>query len=280
MIFLEKKLTEVREQGEGILSISLAPNGVHDFDQLFGPIDYLLEAGMNQLLIISYLPDVMKLSSLAVAEQQFVLRGAAKGTYMDVAFDNLAAIHAKYPELPLVTTPMLGDMIAYGQQRYVNRAVESGVSGWDTANYLAIPDPTGIRRMVQEKGMGFIGAIWSNAIDINNPEHRKLIRETVRVASGELFVVPAKPGSSNGLDGNIVKPVVDLIREAQAEFNHNYPLIGIGGIATAADAYQLVQVAGIDGVHFSSGYMKRVFAGQSVEEIQGFLREVKAAMKA
>lgn len=279
MTYLETKLNEVRARGEGVLSISLAPNGVREFDRLLEPIDYLLGAGMNQLLIISYLPTVQKLCNLAPAEQRFVNRESAKGSYQDMVFDNLAAIHAKHPDLPLITTPMLGDMIAYGQRRYVERAIACGVVGWDTCNYTTIPDPTGIRRMVQEKGAGFLGAVWSNMIDINRPEDRKLIRDTVVCSSGELFVVPAVPGSSDGLDGRYVKPVVDYIREVQDELGHRYPLIGIGGIATAKDAYEMVKVAGVDGVHFSSGYMKRVIAGQSVEEITAFLRDVKDAMR-
>lgn len=279
MTYLETKLNEVRARGEGVLSISLAPNGAHEFERLLEPIEYLLEAGMNQLLIISYLPTVQKLCNLAAAEQMFVNRESVKGSYQDMVFDNLDAIHARYPDLPLITTPMLGDMIAYGQRRYVKRAAACGVVGWDTCNYTTIPDPTGIRRMVEETGAGFLGAVWSNMIDINRPEDRKLIRDTVACSSGELFVVPAVPGSSDGLDGKYFKPVVDYIREVQDELGHRYPLIGIGGIATAKDAYEMVQVAGVDGVHFSSGYMKKVIAGQSPAEITAFLRDVKAAMK-
>lgn len=278
MIYLEKKLKEVRAKGEGILSISLAPDGSHDFTDLISSTEYLLEAGMNQLLLISYIPDVMVLSDLAPAEQEAVLIGQANGSYREMVFDNLEAVHGKYPDLPLIVTPMLGDMIGYGMRRFVKRAAECGVSGWDTANYRAIEDLAGCRKMVEEEGMGFICAITTNGIDLSRKEHRELIRETVKRSTGEIFLVPAQPGSTNGISGEYARPYVELIRETQEEMGHRCPIIGIGGITDASDAAELVHTAGVDGVHFSTAYLKKKFAGTPTEEIKNWLFEIKRAM--
>ncbi len=127
--------------------------------------------------------------------------------------------------------------------------------------------------------MGFICAVFSNMLDINDSEDRKTIRGLVEASSGELFVVPAVPGTADGLKGEYVKPVVEYIREVQDEIGHRIPLIGIGGIASAEDAYEMVRVAGMDGIHFSSAYMKRLQAGMPEEEVIEWLKVVKKAMQ-
>lgn len=279
MIYLEQRLNTVRNNGEGILSLSLAPNGTHDFSDVLSSAEYLVAAGLDQLLLITYDPDVMILSDLAPAEQEYVIRGKRNGCYKDMAFDNITAIRRQYPDLPLIMTPMLGDLLSYGMERFVKKAAACGVNGWDTCNYRAVTDPVGFRRLAEQEGMGFICAISAGGVDLQNPEQKELFEKTVLASSGELFLVPAVPGSSDGISGKTIKPYVDLIREIQARANRHFPIIGIGGITTVQDVYEVVRVAGADGVHFSSAYMKKKFRGDSLESIRKWLAEAKTAMR-
>ncbi len=277
--FLEKKHKETIAKKEGILSISLAPNGARDYEDVLNSVQYLTEAGMNQLLMLSYLPDAMKLAEIAPAERKLLLQGIQNGSYREMFFDNAKAVKNRYSDLPLVATPMLGDVLCYGLERYIKKAAQVGVNGWDSAHYQAITDPVGYRKLVEKENMAFICAINAGAININDSTQRKVLEDIIRVTTGEVFFVPAKPGTSNVLKGQPIKGMVDFIRELQDKFNNHCPIISIGGITTPEDAHEVVQVAGTDGVHFSSAYMKRRFSGQSKEEIQAWLKEVKQAMR-
>ncbi|NMC64312.1 MAG: hypothetical protein GYA55_14200 [SAR324 cluster bacterium] len=277
--FLEKKLKETIEKKEGILSISLAPNGIRDYEEVLNSVQYLTEAGMNQLLMLSYIPDAMKLAEIAPSERKLLLQGIEKGSYRELFFDNAMAVKKRFSDLPIVATPMLGDVLCYGLERFIKKAARVGVNGWDSAHYQAIADPVGYRKLVEKENIAFICAINAGGVDINNSDHRNTLEEIIRVTTGEVFFVPAIPGTSNVLKGQPVKSMVDFVHELQDKYNNHCPIISIGGINTPEDAYEVVRVAGTDGVHFSSAYMKRRFRGQSKEEIQAWLKEVKQAMK-
>ncbi len=279
MIYLEKKLKETIAQKEGILSVSLAPNGSRDYKDLLDSVSYLIEAGLTQLMMLSYVPDAMKLSEIAPFERRLLLKGIQYGSYRDMFFDNAKAVKEKFSDLPLIATPMLGDVLCYGLKRYITKAAQVGVNGWDSAFYQAVDDPTGYRKLVEEANMGFICAIGSGGLDLDNTDHCKILDAIVKVTSGELFFVPAQPGTANSLKGAPIKKYVDYIHDLQEKNNNHCPIISIGGISSAEDAYEVVKVAGTDGVHFSSAYIKRRFSGQSKKEIQTWLKEVKQAMK-
>lgn len=279
MTYLEKKLQETIAKKEGVLSVSLAPNGIGDYKDLLDSVSYLTEAGLTQLMMLSYVPDAMKLSEIAPSERRLLLEGIQGGSYRDMFFDNAQAVKEKFSDLPLVATPMLGDVLCYGLKRYIKKAAQVGVNGIDSAHYQAVDDPIGYRKLVEEANMGFICAIGAGGLDLDNTDHCKMLDVIVKITSGELFFVPAQPGTSSSLKGAPIKKYVDFIRELQEKNNNHCPIISIGGISSAEDAYEVVQVAGTDGVHFSSAYMKRRFSGQSKKEIQTWLKEVKQAMK-
>jgi len=279
MTYLENRMKEIRRTGEGILSLSLAPSGVRDYSDLWYSTGYLKEAGMSQLLIISFVPDSMKLNGLALAEQRMVAEEMAKGSYRDMVFDSFAAVRGKFPDLPLIATPLLGDVLCYGMGRFIQKAKAAGVNGFDVATYQTIEDAAGYRARVEEAGLAFICALGANGLELDNPLHRKTMEGVVRVTSGELFFVPGAPGNNRPLSGAAVKNLVDFIRELQDKYHNRCPIISIGGVTTPGDAYEMVRIAGTDGVHFSSAYMKRRFNGQSREEIQAWIREVKKAMQ-
>ena len=272
-------LAKVTERGEGIISCSLAPYGNHDYTELLHDVDFLKKCGLNQLLLLCYEPVLLKLAEIAPQEMYLLKRGKKEGAYENMFFDNLKAIREVHPDLPVIATPMVGDVLCYGTDRFFKMCLEYGVDGLDVAHYFAIDDPIDYRRRTMEAGIHFIPAIDAIAMDINNPKHLKLIEETTKIAEdGELLFVGGIPGNADKLDGNYYTPFIDFIRKVQKENNMHARIIAIGGMNTVEDAVQMVQVAGCDGIHFSSAFMKRLLAGK-YDEIKTWLGEIKEAIK-
>lgn len=278
MTYLERKHRETRQTGEGLLSITLTPEGSRNFIPLLSTVDYLMDAGLNQLILIGCMPEVVNLRMMVPAEERQFMVGLKNGSYAEMFFDSIAAIKERYPNLPVIVNPVLGDAVFYGMQRYINRCAAIGVNGWDCCTYPTIADPIQYRAMVQKAGIGFIISIGVAGLCLDHAEHRKMVEDAVKAASGELFFVPLQPGTKGAIKGSEIKRYVDFIREIQDKCGNHCPIVSIGGINTPEDAYEVVRVAGTDGVHFSSAYLKRKFT-QSQEEIQMWLREVKAAMR-
>ena len=233
---------------------------------------------MNQLLFITYNPNAGKLGELAPAERTFVKMGRAGGQYEDMFMDNVRAVREKYPDLPILVTPMIGDVLCFGQKRFVKKCVEVGVDGMDTAMYPAWDDPTHFRRDLEAVGINFVAAITGGAINMDDPTTVEAMDKMVRVSTGEIFFVPAVPGTKSELKGSKFAPAIKRVREVQDQYTGRYPIIAIGGMNTAEDAYEAVKVAGMDGIHFSSAWMKRLFANEPLEKIETWLKEVKAAI--
>ena len=146
--------------------------------------------------------------------------GKMSRTFHDLYRNNLIRGEYKDKRRPILINNWEATYFDLNEEKIValaQKAADIGVSGWDTANYLAVSDPIGLRKMVQDRGMGFICAVFSNMLDIDSPEDRETIRNIVKASSGELFVVPAVPGTSDGLKGKYVRPYVEFIREVQEE---------------------------------------------------------------
>lgn len=274
-----KKALNVREKGEGILSVSLATFGSRDYREFEERVDMLVEAGINQLLLITYNPEIFRIAEIAPAEQHMVNLGIAGGKYQEMFVDNVQFVRNTHPDLPVIVTPMIGDVISFGIPNFVRLCQKAGVDAMDTAQYPAIKDPVNFRRRLEEAGIGFICAVNGGAVKMDDPHTLSVMDELVRITSGELFYVPAIPGTQNELKGTLFRPYIDRIREVQNKSGNHCPIVSIGGINTAEQAYEQVHIAGVDGVHFSSAFMKRIFAEEPLEKIEIWLREVKEAMK-
>lgn len=272
------KLKHCKEHGEGIISISLSCNGSREFNRNLELADMLVNSGVNQIMLITYNTNAGFIGSLAPAERTFVKMGIEHGSYEKMWEDNVKALRSAHPDVPIVVTPMVGDVITFGQHTFLDKCVELGVDGLDTAQYRCVSDPTRLRRDCEDRNLGFIPAINGGGLSLERPETLKVMDEQAAVTFKELFLVPAMPGSKNGINGEYWKPFVERIKKVQKEANREYPIIGIGGITTAEDARQIVKISGVDGIHFSSAFMKRIFANQSLEEISDWLKEVKGAI--
>lgn len=273
-----KKALSMRPEGEGILSLSLATFGLRGYSEFAERLDMMVESGMSQLLLISYNSDIFRLAEIAPAEQHMVNLGIAHGMYAEMFADNVAFARERYPELPIIVTPTIGDVLSFGMENFMRTCVKAGVDGMDTAQYPAIADPVGFRKSCEDAGIGFICAAAGGSIDLKNQQAVETMDRLTQVSSGEIFFVPSAPGTQRDLKGETFKPYIDRIHTVQEKSGKRCPVVCIGGISTAEQAHELVHIAGADGVHFSSAFMKRIFAGESLEKISAWLSKAKEAM--
>ena len=274
-----EKLAAVNQAGEGILSLTLAPNGVGRHDPLLDSLEFLRECGMDQLILLACEPNALKMAEITRAEawlmnQEQVGRGST-----DVFFDNVAAIRERFEDLPVVANPMTGDVVCYGQGRFLDRCVEIGVDGIDCAYYQCVADPFGLCAEAADAGVHFLGAVYASALDLANPVHTRLIEQVTLLSRGQLLFVSGVAGERRAIDGSRFAETMAYIRAVQAEHGIDARIVAVGGINTPEDAYQVTQVAGADGVHLASALIKRQRRGDSSDEIASWLRELKAAMR-
>ena len=221
----------------------------------------------------------MRVSSIAPAEVNVTRLGTLKGTYSDAFFDSAAVIRKNFPDLPLIASGIVPDIVCYGMGRFVEKLAEVGVDALDTPNYKAVTDPIGLVAYTVDAGVYYIPPVTGADIDMNDEKHRELLTRLTVIGSGELFFVPGISGDTKRICGEGFIPSIQYIREVQKQNSLFGRIIAIGGINTPEDVDQLVRVAGVDGVHFSSAYLNRVANHTSKSEIAAWLREVKEATK-
>lgn len=272
-------LAQISRTGEGILSLTQAPSGVHSYSELVEFVSFLVESGLNQLLMLCYEPHDMKVAEIAPSEIRLLKKGLAGGGYTEMFFDNARAVREKFPDLPLIATPMLGDVLCYGRRRFLESCQSVGVDGMDTAHYLAVDDPVGFRKEVMDAGIHFICAICPTALDLTREADRQLLEKYAEISEGEIFLVPSIPGHTTKLEGEPFIEMVQFIREMQKKHGVTGRIISIGGMNTPEDVYQMTHIAGTDGVHFSSAFIKKQLGGMPWESIGSWLKEIKDAMK-
>lgn len=282
MKVIDKYLTEVRDAHEGILSLTLPANGGKWEDtEYFEIMDMMVSSGMDQMLTILTNPNAFKNNELATTEVVACRQGIERGADSDLMFTHtLAKIRQRYPKLTLIASGNIPCAIAYGIDRYFQKCVENGIEAIDLPVYPCIPDPFSFTARMHQNGLYNVCSLHADSIDLKNPEHVKVFDELIHIGKGEIFLVPAIPMTAGGFDGEFFKPYVDHIREVQAADNNSgCKIIAIGGIQTAEDAYQLVRVSGVDGVHFSTRFLKPLLAGESLESISAWLKTIKDAMR-
>ena len=272
---LQKKV----ENGEGILSCSVAPNGSHDYKKLMEDVDLLVDSGLDQLLMIFSQPATMRVASIAPAEVNAVKEGVKNGNYMDALFDSAKVVREKYPDLPIIISGIIPDVISYGMGNFAKKMKETQIDAVDFPVYKAADDPIGFRYRIKEYGIDYITPL-NAGFDMADDKTRELVRSYVEIADeGELFFVPGMSGTREAMKGESFAKHIDFIRESQKEMGKDAVIVAIGGINTPEDAHELVCNAKADGVHFSSAYLNKVASGMDKADISKWLKEVKKAMK-
>ena len=166
-------LYETARNRRGVLSTSLAPSGNHDYSKLHERLDCLMESGLDQLLEIMADPTTFTGTDIAMAETRLVLEGTKHGAYREMFFDTAAQIRNKYPDLPLIASCGIMNIMSYGQKRFLNKCVEYQVDAVDFPRYLVLDDPIHFRADVRSAGMYIICPVYLDRFDLKNEEQMK-----------------------------------------------------------------------------------------------------------
>lgn len=268
----------LRSKGEGILSTSLAPSGDHDHTRFMERLDCLMRGGLSQLLELVADPNVFTGTDIALSETQLILEATRNGSHRDMLFDATALIRRQYPDLPLIASSGIMNMISYGQKRFIRKCAEYGIDAVDFPRYLTIEDPIDFRHDVRNAGMYIICPIYMDRFDLNCQEQMALLEQVTAISEGQLFVVPGASGSTNRFDGLKYRPLIEQIRAFQQKHHIKATIICIGGITNPDNVYELVQVAGADGIHYSSACINRFLNATPLEQVEHWLLDSKAAM--
>lgn len=273
------KLIELRkEKKEGILSVTMPPACLWDFGYAYELVDMLQRAGLNQLLFMIGDVDSLKMAEVAPVEVELLMKGLSQGYRTELISTPMKKLREHYPDLAMVNTVHIGEALCYGIDRFVEESAAMGIDAIDNCAYRYVDDPLGFRANIRAHGMYHFSAIFAKIIDASNPKLMGIVEDMVDTAEGELFVVPGMMGHADTLSGLEMKFYVDFIRERQARIGRYVPLIGIGGVRSPEQAADLVHNAGIDGVHTSTAFMKKLLANEPLERIEGYLKEFKDAV--
>ncbi len=273
------KLIELRkEKKEGILSVTMPPACLWDFNYTFELVDMLQRAGLNQLLFMIGDVDSLKMAEVAPVEVELLLKGLKEGYRTELISTPMKKIREHYPDLALVNTVHIGEALCYGINRFVEESAAMEIDAIDNCAYRYVEDPLGFRANIRKHNMYHFTAIFAKIIDHSNPTMMGIVQKMVDTSEGELFVVPGMMGHADTLSGEEMKVYVDFIRERQEKIGRYVPLIGIGGVRSPEQAADLVHVAGIDGVHTSTAFMKKLLSNEPFERIEDYLREFKDAV--
>ena len=232
-------LAKASRRGEGILSVTLCPNGAREYGNMLERVDFLVNCGLNQLMLIYLDPDAGKIAGIAPTEMRLVKQETAEGVYREMFLDNVREIRRRYSQLPIIGTVQVGEAICYGAGRLFQHFHEVGVDGIDTPCYVASEDPIGFRKQAEEAGIHFLGGVFTDNLDMKDPDQLKKLDNVVKVCKGELLFVPTVQGSTKSLSGEKFRPIVQHIREVQAKNDIHAKIISISGINTPEETTTL-----------------------------------------
>lgn len=273
-------LVHVTERGEGILSASVAPSATREFDAIVDEVGFLVECGLDQLLMIFCDPEARGVAAgMAPAEIRALKAGTGDDLYRDASLDCARAVRVAFPHLPIIFSTSAQDIICYGRGRFLARCREVGVDAVDTPDYAGIEDPLGLVEASLASQVHYIYSVFQPKDVAWDDGLARRAAGVIERSAGEVFAVPGDSGATKALDGKAFEGTVSFIRRIASQRGIDPRIIAISGINTPEDVRQMTHVAGADGVHFSSAYLNRVAQGMPRGEIAFWLRAVKDAMR-
>jgi tryptophan synthase alpha chain len=186
------------------------------------------------------------------------------GMTMDTALDMVAEIRER-SDIPIIFFGYFNPIHKYGAERFVSRAVESGVDGVLVVD-LPREESHWLKPMTDRAGLA-----WIYLATPTTPMPR--IEEMDREGSGFLYYV-----SVTGVTGSRDSLPTDLALKCDAVKQACRLPLAVGfGVSSSEHASLLKQHC--DGVVVGSSIVARIQNGDSTDDLKGWLREMKAALR-
>ncbi|BBB48916.1 tryptophan synthase alpha chain [Pelolinea submarina] len=272
---------KLHKNNEGVL-IPLAPGDKAPFSISNEIIDMFYEAGADtiEIAVPTRYPwmegNNMQIHQLEAIEQ------SVKGSD---SFDLMKFTRNKYPDWPLLTINFMGPVFRYGQANYVQGCADASMDAVDIPDYAYVSqnDSLGFVSSLLSKNVYFIVDIATKlAMAEEGTREYALLCELIKKSKGFLFMI-AQPGGVSGTKSTLpvdeLKPAVDRVKELEEKFKVNTPIVVVCGISSPEQVRQSIREVGADGVMLGSAISKRLQAGETIEKIEPFTRELKEATK-
>ena len=271
------------EAGYGQLGV-LCPMSLPPYTFTYDFIDMLAEAG-GDIFFIPFSTPCVRMPWMMGGTEQIVDHEAYKqGINGDMTWEVIAKVREKYPEKPIVIVSFFNDILAYGIDRFVGLCGKYGVDGLDTPGYSFVTngDKFGFGKKLLDAGSGLIHPFSTELAlaEEGTPEYEKLTA-MLKAGRGFIFLMTdsaGKSGATGAMPVESMRPALRRLKMLQKELGCEVPVITVCGVATAENAAEATVEAGTDGVMLASTVIRKILAGQSLEEIGAFLHEMKLAM--
>lgn len=272
------------EQGYGQLGV-VCPAALPPYAYTLDFIDMLVAAGVDILFIPLMSPQVRMPWMMGGTEQSVDVVGYREGVNADMTFDIVKKAREKYPDKPIVVVSFFNDVLCYGIGRFAEKCREYGVDGIDTPGYSFVTngDYTGYGAQLKAANTYLIHPISTElAMSKEGTSEYALLVDLIKAGGGFVFIMAdsaGKSGATGALPVDKLKPAVARVKALQKQLNAVCPVITVCGVASAQNGEEAVRGSGSDGALMASAVIRKIQAGESLEAIGAYLREIKLAMK-
>ena len=250
--------------------------------------DMAISAGVDILACPVMISDVHKPWMMGGTEQILDSRNVVNEIGPGVCWGSIDALRAKYPDYPIMGGSFPSDLMAYGVDRFADDCAEHGLCGIDCPGYSYVLNDSfsGAARghkALEEKGICMIQQISTDmAMAPEGTREFELLLSVLRAGRGfNLLMADAggKSGATGALNVEKMKPAVVRVRQIMKELNNELPLITVCGVSTPQNGIEAVREIGSDGVMISSAIIRRMLAGETMEQIGEYVRSMKESLK-
>jgi len=278
---LDSMFEQLRGRNEGAL-IPLSPGDKAPFKISNEIIEMFMEAGADAIEIaVPTRYPWMEGKNMQIHQ----LEALEESVKSSDSFELMKFTREKYPDWPLLTINFMGPVFKYGQANYVQGCVDASIDAVDIPDYAYVGqnDSLGFVSDLLSSNIYFIVDITTKlAIAEEGTKEYALLCKLIKESKGFLFMI-AQPGGVSGTKSSLpieeLKPAVDRVKKLEDDFKVNTPIIVVCGISSPDQVYQSIRTVGADGVMLGSAISKRLQAGETIEKIAPFTRELKEATK-
>jgi tryptophan synthase alpha chain len=278
---LDTTFAALQERHEGAL-IPLAPGDTAPYTTSMEIIDMFAEAQADAIEIaIPTRYPWMEGKAMQIHQLEAIEQGIGPAD----SFGLMTAAREKYPDWPLVSINFMGPVLTYGQKNYISGCAQASMDAVDIPDYpLARSDDVlGFGAQLLANNTYFVADITTDlaVAPKGTPEHELLLK-LIRWSGGFMFMIAQAGGISGTKDSlpvDVLKPAVERVKELGEALGVHTPVIVVCGISTPEQVRGSIRDVGADGVMLGSAVSKRLQAGESVEQVQSFVVELKDATR-
>lgn len=279
---LENAARNAKDRGQlGVL----VPMSLPPYQYTMDFVDMLVGIGTDILFIPFMTPAVRMPWMMGGTEQVVDYAGYKQGITSEMNWEIIAQVRRKYPEMPIVVVSFFNDILAYGVSRFTDQCLKNSVDGVDTPGYSFVTNKDYIHfgEKLNRAGCGLIHPISTElAMAAEGTADYRLLCDMLSAGRGFVFIMTdsaGKSGATGRMPVDRMKPAVARIKQLQEKLGRTIPVITVCGVATAENAAEATYEAGSDGVMLASAVIRKILAGETLDDIGAYLSSMRDAMR-